>query len=87
MDADDLSELASLKNETPEERERKKQRYMELQGVLAKAFHEDKDEIDRTSNISSPSSSASKKVGKANGKRVFPKNDGTLKIPQRHRLV
>ncbi|XP_052199786.1 BTB/POZ domain and ankyrin repeat-containing protein NPR1-like [Diospyros lotus] len=87
MDADDLSELASLKNETPEERERKKQRYMELQGVLAQAFHEDNEEIDRPGNIFSPSSSASKKVGKANGKRVFPKNDGTLKIPKRHRLV
>ncbi|GMQ06094.1 hypothetical protein CsSME_00050811 [Camellia sinensis var. sinensis] len=72
MDADDLSELAYLDNETHEERQLKKQRYMELQEVLTKAFTEDKREFDK-SNISSSSSSTSMGVSRANGKLTFKK--------------
>ncbi|KAF2302711.1 hypothetical protein GH714_001346 [Hevea brasiliensis] len=45
MDADDLSQLAYLGNDTPEERLQKKRRYMELQEVLTKAFTEDKQSL------------------------------------------
>ncbi|XP_057967741.1 BTB/POZ domain and ankyrin repeat-containing protein NPR1 [Malania oleifera] len=58
MDADDLSELAYLGNDTLEERRLKKRRYLELQEVLGKAFNEDKEEYDK-SGISSSSSSTS----------------------------
>lgn len=58
MDADDLSELAYLGNDTPDQRLLKKRRYMELQEVLSKAFSEDKEEFDK-STISSSSSSTS----------------------------
>ena len=67
MDADDLSQLAYLGNGTTEERQQKKQRYMELQDLLTKAFDEDKQEFDR-SNISSSSSSKSMGVVRSNGK-------------------
>ncbi|KAF2297572.1 hypothetical protein GH714_038731 [Hevea brasiliensis] len=59
MDADDLSQLANLGNDTPEERLQKRKRYMELQVVLGKAFTEDKQEFDR----STISSSSSKSIG------------------------
>ncbi|XP_010242246.1 PREDICTED: BTB/POZ domain and ankyrin repeat-containing protein NPR1-like [Nelumbo nucifera] len=58
MDAEDLSELAHVGNDTTEERQRKKTRYMELQDMLSKAFHEDKEEFNR-STMSSSSSSTS----------------------------
>ncbi|XVE97972.1 hypothetical protein REPUB_Repub03eG0064900 [Reevesia pubescens] len=67
MDADDLSQLACGGNDGPEERLVKRQRYMELQDVLTKAFHEDKEEFDR-STISSSSSSKSIGVTRPNGK-------------------
>lgn len=67
MDADDLSQLAYMGNDTPEERLAKRRRYMELQEVLSKAFNEDKEEIDR-SNISSSSSSTSLGMVKPNKK-------------------
>ncbi|KAM7509690.1 hypothetical protein LguiA_020143 [Lonicera macranthoides] len=75
MDADDLSELAYLGNDTPDERQLKKQRYMELQEVLSKAFTEDKEEFRRSNNLSSSSSSAPVGVAKAkgNGKLIFKK--------------
>ncbi|XVE97970.1 hypothetical protein REPUB_Repub03eG0064900 [Reevesia pubescens] len=66
MDADDLSQLACGGNDGPEERLVKRQRYMELQDVLTKAFHEDKEEFDR-STISSSSSSKSIGVTRPNG--------------------
>ncbi|KAJ4851145.1 hypothetical protein Tsubulata_003229 [Turnera subulata] len=69
MDADDLSQLAYLGNDTPEERQVKRQRYMELQEVLSKAFSEDKQEFDR-SGISSSSSSKSVGAGRSNGKLI-----------------
>lgn len=59
MDADDLSQLACMGNDSPEERVAKRRRYMELQEVLNKVFHEDKEEFDR-SGISSSSSSTSR---------------------------
>ncbi|KAF7806739.1 BTB/POZ domain and ankyrin repeat-containing protein NPR1-like [Senna tora] len=58
MDADDLSQLACMGDETPEERQVKRRRYMELQEVLSKAFNEDKEEFDK-SGVSSSSSSTS----------------------------
>ncbi|XVF88778.1 hypothetical protein PTKIN_Ptkin19aG0078900 [Pterospermum kingtungense] len=67
MDADDLSQLACGGNDTPEERTVKRQRYMELQDVLSKAFHEDKEEYDK-STMSSSSSSKSMVVIRPNGK-------------------
>ncbi|XP_012076963.1 BTB/POZ domain and ankyrin repeat-containing protein NPR1 isoform X3 [Jatropha curcas] len=66
MDAEELSQLAYLGNETSEERLQKKQRFMELQEVLTKAFTEDKQEFDR-STISS--SSSSKSVGAVRSNR------------------
>ncbi|CAK9144139.1 unnamed protein product [Ilex paraguariensis] len=70
MDADDISQLAYVGNDTPEERELKKQRHMELQEVLSKAFREDKEEFNKTINMSSPSSSTSVGVLKPNGKHT-----------------
>ena len=65
MDADDLSEIAYMGNDTPEERQLKNQRYMELQEILTKAFTEDKEEFAKT-NVSSSCSSTSKGVDKPN---------------------
>ncbi|KAL8160873.1 hypothetical protein V2J09_012362 [Rumex salicifolius] len=56
MDADDLTELANMTNDTPEEQMMKKRRYMELQEELSKAFIEDKKDKSR-STLSSCSSS------------------------------
>ncbi|XP_059633131.1 BTB/POZ domain and ankyrin repeat-containing protein NPR1-like [Cornus florida] len=72
MDADDLSELAYLGKDTSEERQLKKQRYMELQEVLSKAFSEDKEEYDK-SNIPSSSSSTTLRVGMPNGNLTLKK--------------
>ncbi|XP_059284164.1 BTB/POZ domain and ankyrin repeat-containing protein NPR1 isoform X1 [Lycium ferocissimum] len=66
MDADDLSEIAYMGNDTPEERQLKKQRYLELQEILTKAFTEDKEEFAKTNNLSSSCSSTSKGVDKPN---------------------
>lgn len=65
MDADDLSQLASLGSGSPNERHLKKQRFTQLQEILNKAFDEDKEEFDRSGIPSS-----SKPVGKRkpNGK-------------------
>lgn len=68
MDAEDLSQLAYLGNDTPEERLRKKRRYLELQDTLKKAFTEDKQEID-WSTLSSSSSSTP--LGNPRGKMHF----------------
>ncbi|OAY27113.1 BTB/POZ domain and ankyrin repeat-containing protein NPR1 isoform X1 [Manihot esculenta] len=67
MDAEDLSQLAYLGNDTPDERLQKKKRYMELQEVLGKAFTEDKQEFDR-STISSSTSSRTVGAVRSNGK-------------------
>ena len=69
MDADDLTQIACGGNDTPEERLVKRRRYMELQDVLSKAFHEDKEEFDKSA-ISSSSSSKSIVVNRPNGKHT-----------------
>nr|XP_023904292.1 BTB/POZ domain and ankyrin repeat-containing protein NPR1-like [Quercus suber] len=71
MDDDDISQLAYVGNDTPEERKLKRQRYMELQEVLIKAFNEDKQEYDRSAISSSSSSSIG--VMKPNGKFTIKK--------------
>ncbi|KAL2547918.1 Regulatory protein NPR1 [Forsythia ovata] len=58
MDGDDYSEITQLGNNALEECPLKKRRRMELEEVLSKAFTEDKEEFDRTINISSSSSSS-----------------------------
>lgn len=70
MDAEELSQLAFIGDDTPEERQRKKRRYVELQEVLSKAFTEDKVELD-SSALSSSSSTTPicKAPGKLNLKR------------------
>lgn len=73
MDNEDLSEIACMGNETPEERQAKKQRYMELQEILTKAFTEDKEEFDKANNISSSSSSTSLAAVNSNGQLPFKK--------------
>ncbi|XAR67149.1 hypothetical protein NMG60_11013598 [Bertholletia excelsa] len=73
MDTEDLSDLAHLENETPEDRQLKRQRFMEIQQVLTKAFTEDKEEFDRSNNLQSSSSSTSMAVGRPAGKLTFKK--------------
>ncbi|KAG2718092.1 hypothetical protein I3760_03G204900 [Carya illinoinensis] len=63
MDADDISELACLENDNPDDRLLKKKRYIELQEGIKKAFDEDKEEFDRSAMSSS--ASACSGVGKA----------------------
>lgn len=58
MDRDGLSVLAPLAFETSEELDLKKQRLVEIQSAVTKAYHEDKEELD-ASFISSSSSSTS----------------------------
>ncbi|KAJ8766937.1 hypothetical protein K2173_011755 [Erythroxylum novogranatense] len=69
MDADDLSELAYLGNDTPEERLLKRQRYTQLQDILSKAFNEDKEEFGRSA-VSSSSSTKSTGKARSNGKLI-----------------
>lgn len=71
MDDDDISQLAYVGNDTPEERKLKRQRYMELQEVLIKAFNEDKQDFDRSAISSSSSSSIG--VMKPNSKLTIKK--------------
>ncbi|XP_028787451.1 BTB/POZ domain and ankyrin repeat-containing protein NPR1-like [Neltuma alba] len=58
MDTNNLSQIACMGNDTPEERQAKRRRYVLLQEVLSKAFMEDKQEFDK-STVSSSSSSPS----------------------------
>ncbi|KAK7411920.1 hypothetical protein VNO78_03364 [Psophocarpus tetragonolobus] len=66
MDADDLSQLTCMGDDSPEDRLRKKRRYVELQDLLNKVFSEDKEEFDRSA-MSSSSSSTSIGVVRPNG--------------------
>lgn len=59
MDTDDLSELAFLGRENPDEGETKRQRYTEIQELLTEAFSEDKEEFRWSNSLSSSSSSTS----------------------------
>lgn len=70
MNTDDLTEIAYMGNDTPEERQLKKQRYVELQQVLTRAFSEDKEEFDKVKE-SSISSSTSLGVMKSKDKLIF----------------
>ncbi|CAN1836194.1 BTB/POZ domain and ankyrin repeat-containing protein NPR1 [Linum perenne] len=56
-DDNDLTQLACLGNGTPEERQRKRKRYLELQQLLGKAFSADKEEFNRCTISSSSSRS------------------------------
>ncbi|KAF8393609.1 hypothetical protein HHK36_021853 [Tetracentron sinense] len=69
MDADDLSELAYLGKDTPDERMLKKRRYLELQVILNKAFSEDKVEYEKSTISSSSSSTSIGVVNKLNPKK------------------
>ncbi|KAL2327216.1 hypothetical protein Fmac_020643 [Flemingia macrophylla] len=66
MDADDLSQLTCTGDDSPEDRQRKRRRYVELQAVLNKVFNEDKEEFHRSA-MSSSSSSTSMGVVRPNG--------------------
>ncbi|KAL3625307.1 hypothetical protein CASFOL_030761 [Castilleja foliolosa] len=75
MDTDDYPELAQLGTDSIEDCPVKRQRRMEIEEVLSKAFSEDKEEFNRTVNFSSSSSSSSS-VGTMrppNGKLSFRK--------------
>ncbi|KAJ4877169.1 Regulatory protein NPR1 [Raphanus sativus] len=65
MDCDDLNQLACGEGDTPQKRLQKKQRYMEIQEIVKKAFIEDKEEL-VNSSLSPSSSSTSKSIA---GKR------------------
>ncbi|GER36006.1 regulatory protein NPR1 [Striga asiatica] len=72
MDRDDYPEIAQLGNDSVEDCPMKRQRRMEIEEVLSKAFSEDKEEFGRTINFSSPSSSSSMGIIRPpNGKLNF----------------
>ncbi|KAG6424118.1 hypothetical protein SASPL_114531 [Salvia splendens] len=67
MDRDDYPEIARLGNGVPDHCPLKKKRRMEIEEVLSKAYSEDKEEFNRTMNISSSSSSPSAVIMGPNG--------------------
>lgn len=71
MDRDDYPEIAQLGNVSLEDCPLKRQRRMEIEQVLSKAFTEDKEEFDHTINLSSSSSSSSVGMMRTNGKFTF----------------
>lgn len=73
VDDDDLSGLVYIQNGTPEERQLKKRRFMEIQEAFIKAFHEDKEELGKSFNISS-SSRPLGGVGRPNVKEELDKS-------------
>ncbi|CAN6804880.1 hypothetical protein Bca52824_060104 [Brassica carinata] len=64
MDCDDLTQLACGEGDTPEKRLQKKQRYMEIQETVKKAYTEDKEEHGNSSLSASSSSTSKSKAGK-----------------------
>ncbi|CAH2077913.1 unnamed protein product [Thlaspi arvense] len=68
-DCEELSILAFVEEETPEERLQKRQRFMEIQETLQEAFNKDKEELGKSS-LSASSSSTSKPAStkRSNGK-------------------
>ncbi|WZZ86064.1 hypothetical protein YC2023_114643 [Brassica napus] len=64
MDSDDLTQLACGEGDTPEKRLQKKQRYMEIQETVKKAYTEDKEEHGNSSLSASSSSTSKSKAGK-----------------------
>ncbi|KAL0426880.1 UNVERIFIED_CONTAM: BTB/POZ domain and ankyrin repeat-containing protein NPR1 [Sesamum latifolium] len=71
MDRDDYPEIAGLGNGSLDECPLKRQRRMEIEEILSKAFTEDKEEFDRTINLSSSSSSSSVGMMRPNGNHTF----------------
>ncbi|KAK4479059.1 hypothetical protein RD792_014570 [Penstemon davidsonii] len=71
MDGDDYRDIAQMGNGFVEDSPLKRQRRMELEQVLSKAFTEDKEEFDRSVNLSSSSSSSSMGVLTPNAKLLF----------------
>ncbi|KAK4479062.1 hypothetical protein RD792_014573 [Penstemon davidsonii] len=71
MDGDDYRDIAQMGNGFVEDSPSKRQRRMELEQVLSKAFTEDKEEFDRSVNLSSSSSSSSMGVLTPNAKLLF----------------
>ncbi|KAL2229107.1 BTB/POZ domain and ankyrin repeat-containing protein NPR1 isoform X1 [Sesamum indicum] len=71
MDRDDYPEIAGLGNGSLDECPLKRQRRTEIEEILSKAFTEDKEEFDRTINLSSSSSSSSVGMMKPNGNLTF----------------
>ncbi|KAL1563326.1 BTB/POZ domain and ankyrin repeat-containing protein NPR1-like [Salvia divinorum] len=67
MDRDDYPEIAKLGNGVPDDCPLKKKRRMEIEEVLSKAYSEDKEEFNRTMNISSSSSSPPAGILRPNG--------------------
>lgn len=72
MDRDDYPEIAEIGNGfVADNCPLKRQKRMEIEEVLSKAFTEDKEEFDRTINFSSSSSSSSVGMLRPNGTLPF----------------
>lgn len=75
MDNGGITQLTCIGNETPEEQRLKKQKCMELQEAVCKAYSEDKMESDESSMLSS-SSLASIALVKPNFDKLPSLNNG-----------
>ncbi|KAJ0251409.1 Regulatory protein NPR2 [Hirschfeldia incana] len=64
VDSEDLTVLALIDEETPEQRQQKRQRYMEIHETLQDAFSKDNEEFKKSSSLSASSSSTSKHSAK-----------------------
>lgn len=63
LNFEDLTILALVEEETPEQRQQKRQRFMEIQEIVRMAFSKDKEDLGKSS-LSPSSSSTSKLNGK-----------------------
>ncbi|WCJ42705.1 BTB/POZ domain and ankyrin repeat-containing protein NPR1 [Euphorbia peplus] len=79
VDASDFGQLSYVRNDTPEEQQRKKQRYMELQEDLCNAFNEDKQEFEKSAVASSSSYKATEAV-RSNRKLLTNKRSGNVRL-------
>lgn len=70
MDCEDLTQLACGEEDTPEKRLQKKQRYMEIQEILTKAFTEDNLELGKSSLTASASSTSKSTGGKRSNRKL-----------------
>ncbi|EOA16271.1 hypothetical protein CARUB_v10004416mg [Capsella rubella] len=70
MDTDDLNYLASVEEDTPEKRQQKKQRYIELQETLMKTFSEDKEELGKSSTSKPTTATAMRSNSKLSHRRL-----------------
>lgn len=71
MDRDDYPEITQLGRDDPDDCPLKKKQRMEIEEVISKAYTEDKEEFDRTMNISSSPSTSSTGISKPNGTLPF----------------